>query len=189
MTPEPLTITLRVIQELDRLDVPYLIGGSLASAMYGEARATLDADVIADLGTEHAVPLERALSSEFYIALEAVREAIRTQQSFNLIHLATGFKVDIFVRQRRAFDDAEFARRTRVIIATDPEESAYIATAEDTILAKLEWYKNGGGVSDRQWRDILGILKTQGEALDQTYLRRMATQLQVTDLLERALEA
>jgi hypothetical protein len=188
MITEPIAITLRVIQELDKLNVPYLIGGSLASALYGEPRATIDADVVADLHIEHAAPLVRALSGEFYIAQDAVLDAIRTQRSFNVIHLATGFKVDIFVRKKRAFDDSQFARRTRQIVATDPERSAYIASAEDTILAKLEWYKIGGSVSERQWRDILGILKTQSGTLDQTYLRHMAIQLGVTDLLARAIK-
>ena len=188
MITEPIAITLRVIQEFDKLNVPYLIGGSLASALYGEPRATMDADVVADLHIEHAAPLVRALAGEFYIAQDAVLDAIRTQRSFNVIHLATSFKVDVFVRKKRAFDDSQFARRTRQVVATDPERSAYIASAEDTILAKLEWYKIGDSLSERQWRDILGILKTQSGALDQSYLRQMASQLQVTDLLERAIK-
>ena len=188
MISEPVAITLRVIQQLDNLNIPYLVGGSLASALYGEPRASIDADLVADLKTEHVASLARALASEFYAAQEAMLEAIRAQRSFNLIHLATSFKVDIFVRKKRAFDDAQFARRTRQIVATDPERTAYIATAEDTMLAKLEWYKIGGGVSERQWRDVLGILKTQGNALDQKYLWQMASQLQVSDLLERALK-
>jgi len=188
MISEPIAITLRVIQEFDKLNVAYFIGGSLASALYGEPRASVDADLVADLKIEHAVPFVRALSNEFYIAQEMVLDAIREQRSFNLIHLTTGFKVDVFVRKKRAFDDSQFARRARHIVATDPERTAYIATVEDTILAKLEWYKIGGGVSERQWRDILGILKTQGGALDQTYLRRMASQMQVSDLLERAVK-
>ena len=99
MITEPIAITLRVIQEFDQLKVAYLIGGSLASALYGEPRATLDADVVADLRIEHAAPLARALSGEFYMAQDAVLEAIRAQHGFNVIHLATSFKVDIFVRQ------------------------------------------------------------------------------------------
>ena len=188
MMTEPIAITLRVIQELDQLNIPYLIGGSLASALYGEPRATIDADLVADLKIEHAAPLVRALAGEFYIVQDAVLDAIRTQRSFNVIHLATSFKVDIFVRKKRAFDDAQFTRRTRQIVTTNPERTAYIASAEDTILAKLEWYKIGGSISERQWRDILGMLKTQSGALDQNYLRQMASQLGVTDLLVRAIQ-
>ena len=187
MMTEPIAITLRVIQELDRLNIAYLIGGSLASAMYGEPRSTIDADVVADLKVEHAAPLVRVLSGEFYIAQDAVLEAIHERRSFNVIHLASGFKVDIFVRRKRAFDDSQFARRTLQIVAADPERSAYVASAEDSILAKLEWYKIGGNVSERQWRDVLGILKTQSGSLDQTYLRDMAIQLDVAELLEHAL--
>lgn len=187
MITEPIAITLRVIQALDQLNVAYLIGGSLASALYGEPRATMDADVVADLKIDHAGPLARALSAEFYIDQDAVLDAIRTQGSFNVIDFATGFKVDIFIRKKRPFDDSQFSRRTRHIVATDPERHAYIGTAEDTILAKLEWYKLGASASERQWRDILGILKTQSDALDQKYLLRMAGHLNVTDLLERAI--
>jgi hypothetical protein len=189
MISEPIAITLRVIQEFDRLGVPYFIGGSLASALYGEPRATIDADVVADLKPEHVVPLANALSGEFYVAPDAAQEAVCAQRSFNLIHLATSFKVDVFVRKKRAFDDAQFARRVRQIVSVDPERRAYVATAEDTILAKLEWYTLGGRVSERQWRDILGILKTLGDALDQTYLRQMASRLKVAALLKRAMRA
>lgn len=142
-----------VIQALDQLHVPYLIGGSLASALYGVARATMDSDLVADLRLEHAQPLAEALSSVFYADVEAMRDAILHQNSFNVIHLETMFKVDIFVCKKRSFDRIQFKRRIEQVVATEPDRKAYVSTAEDIILAKLEWYRMGGEISERQLRN------------------------------------
>ena len=187
MISEQIAVTLLVVDALEKLGVRYLIGGSLASALYGVPRATMDADLVADLRLEHAEPLAHALTSAFYVDAEMIRDAVRQQRSFNVIHLATAFKVDVFVRKKRAFDESQLARRTKQIVATDPERTAFVASAEDTILAKLEWYRIGGETSERQWRDVLGVVKVQGERLDVMYLRQWAAQLGVADLLERVL--
>jgi hypothetical protein len=187
MISEQIAVTLLVIDAPEKLNVRYLIGGSLASALYGVPRATMDADLVADLRMENAEPLARALADAFYVDAEMIRDAVRQQRSFNVIHLDTAFKVDVFVRKKRAFDESQLARRTRQIVATDPERTAFIASAEDTILAKLEWYRLGGETSERQWHDVLGIVKAQGERLDIGYLREWAAQLGVADLLERVL--
>lgn len=187
MLPEPVAVTLLVIEALEALDVPYLIGGSLASAVHGVARTTVDVDLVADLRPEHAERLAQALSDAFYVDTEAIQDAIRRRSSFNVIHLETMFKVDVFVCKQRPFDQAQFERRTTQVIATDPERTAYVASAEDTVLTKLEWYRMGGEVSERQWRDVLGVLKVQGERLDLAYLRRWAGALGIADLLEQAL--
>jgi len=187
MISEQIAVTLLVIDALEKLNVRYLIGGSLASALYGVPRATMDADLVADLRVEHAEALARALADAFYVDAEMIRDAVRQQRSFNVIHLETAFKVDIFVRKQRAFDESQLARRIKYVVATDPERTAFVASAEDTILAKLEWYRLGGETSERQWRDVLGIIKTQGERLDAAYLRYWAAQLGVADLLERVL--
>lgn len=187
MPADPITVTLLVTRELERLGVPYLIGGSLASAVHGVYRATADADVVADLRPAQANPLAQALAGAFYVDEESIAEAIRHRRSFNVIHLDTMFKVDIFVSQARPFDRSQFERRVRQVVATDPERFGYFASAEDTVLAKLEWYRLGGEVSERQWRDILGVLKVQGEQLDLAYVRHWAGELTVMDLLEKAL--
>jgi hypothetical protein len=187
MPDEPIAVTLLVIDALDALGVPYLIGGSLASAVHGVLRATMDTDLVADLRLEHAEPLARALSGTFYVDAESIRDAILHESSFNVIHLETMFKVDVFILKKRPFHRSQMERRIAQVIATDPERTAYVATAEDTILAKLEWYRMGGGVSDRQWRDVLGVMKVQADRLDLAYLRQWAVQLNVLDLLKRAL--
>lgn len=187
MINEPVQVTMMVIHALEKLHIPYVIGGSLASAVHGVMRATMDTDIVADLGEEHARPLAESLSGTFYADVEMIRDAIEHRGSFNLIHLETMFKVDVFIPKQREFDQLQFQRRTTQVIATDPEEVAFVASAEDTILAKLEWYRMGGEVSDRQWRDVMGILKVQAESLDLEYLRKWSTILGVSDLLETAL--
>lgn len=188
MPNEPIAVTLLVIDALDALGVPYLIGGSLASAVHGVLRATLDTDLVADLRLEHAEPLARALGGTFYVDAESIREAVLHQRSFNVIHLETMFKVDVFVLKKRPFHQSQMERRMAQVIATDPERTAYVATAEDTILAKLEWYRTDGDVSERQWRDVLGVMKVQADRLDLAYLRQWAAQLNISDLLERAIK-
>ena len=187
MTNEPVQVTMEVIHALEKLHIPYVIGGSLASAVHGVMRATMDTDIVADLHEEHAQPFADALGGTFYADVEMIRDAIEHRGSFNLIHLETMFKVDVFIPKQREFDQLQLQRRTTQVIATEPEEVAFVASAEDTILAKLEWYRMGGDVSDRQWRDILGILKVQAESLDLEYLRKWSTILGVSDLLETAL--
>ena len=188
MQDEPIAVTLLVIDALDALGVPYLIGGSLASAVHGVLRATMDTDLVADLRLEHAEPLARALGGTFYVDAESIREAVLRESSFNVIHLETMFKVDVFIVKKRPFHHSQMERRIAQVIATDPERTAFVATAEDTILAKLEWYRMGGGVSERQWRDVLGVMKVQADRLDLAYLRQWAAQLNISDLLERAIK-
>ena len=187
MLAEPVAVTLLVTHALETLGVSYLIGGSLASALHGVVRTTLDTDLVAELRSEHVAPLIQALSRTFYIDAEAAHDAIQRRSSFNLIHLETMFKVDIFVSKQRPFDQAQFTRRTAQIVAPAPEQTAYIASAEDTILTKLEWYRLGGEMSERQWRDVLGIIQVQVNRLDLGYLRHWAVELGVADLLEKAL--
>jgi hypothetical protein len=184
-TPEPIAVTLIVIEALEIIGVPYVIGGSLASTLHGVARATLDSDLVADLQLQHAQPLVALLHDEFYVDESAVIEAIHQRRSFNLIHLPTMFKVDIFIPRQRAFDQAQLSHRVMQSIPTEPGRTIYIASPEDTILAKLEWYRMGGEVSERQWRDVVGILNVQGEQLDWEYLHRTATQLGIADLLDK----
>lgn len=185
---EATRITLLVAQTLERLGIPYAVGGSLASSLHGVMRSTLDVDIVADVQPEHIQALVEALSKEFYADDEMMRDAIERQSSFNLIHYETAFKVDIFILKPRAFDQMQLERRRSSIIASDPEQSVYVTSVEDTILSKLEWYRMGGEVSEQQWRDVLGMLKTREGELELDYLHKWAKELKVADLLERALE-
>ena len=149
MENEDFTVTLDVIAALDHLKIPYLIGGSLASTLHGFARTTLDSDLVADIRPEHVPTLVQQLGDRYYLSDSAIYDAIRHRSSFNLIHLVTMFKVDIFLPKARRFDRDQMKNRRQYVVATEPERTAFVASPEDTILAKLEWYRLGGEVSDR----------------------------------------
>lgn len=187
MQGDSIRVTLLVTELFEKLGIRYAVGGSLASSLHGVMRSTLDVDIVADMRLEHIKPLVASLSPEFYADNEMIRDAIERHSSFNLIHYETSFKVDVFIPKPRPFDQMQLERRTSAAITTDPERSLYVTTPEDVILSKLEWYRMGGEVSDRQWQDILGVLKTKTSGIDLDYLRHWAKQLKVNDLLERVL--
>jgi hypothetical protein len=187
MQGDSIRVTLLVTDVFERLGVRYAVGGSLSSSLHGVMRSTLDVDIVADMRLEHIQPLVDALSPEFYADDEMMRDAIERHSSFNLIHYETSFKVDVFIPKPRPFDQMQLERRALAAITIDPERSLYVTSPEDVILSKLEWYRMGGEVSERQWRDVLGILKIQAGNLDLSYLRQWAKELNVSDLLERAL--
>jgi hypothetical protein len=183
----PVAITLRVAEALEALGVRYFVTGSLASAIHGLARSTIDVDLVADLRPGQEEAFRSRLGDEFYADVESIRKAVHRRASFNLIHQETMYKVDVFVSRARPFDNSRFERRSAMVVAIDPERKAFVATAEDVVLAKLEWYQAGGRVSERQWRDVLGVLSVQAGRLDLQYLRQWASELGVADLLEQAL--
>ena len=183
---EALRTCLDVARVLERLDIPYVVGGSLASSLHGIPRSTNDADLAVELGQEKVRPLVEALEGRYYVDEERARDAVRRQASFNVIELATMFKVDLFVLGAGPLDREELARRQRIELPESGDELE-VASAEDTVLQKLHWFRLGRGVSDRQWQDLLGVLQVQGSRLDRQYLDRGAGLLGVEDLLRRAL--
>jgi hypothetical protein len=180
------TALLPVIEALEALGVRYHVGGSVASSFVGIARATQDADLVADLRPEHAVPLAQTLAGTYYADEERISQAIRSRRSFNLIHLETAYKIDVFISKDTSFARAAMARHVARTIPS-LERTLYFASPEDIVLNKLLWYADGGGVSDRQWYDIQGVLRLQAKALDFAYLRTWADGIGVSDLLQRAL--
>jgi hypothetical protein len=185
---EALQVTLQVTNLLDNLGVPYVIGGSMASIIHGMLRTTMDVDIVADIQQEQIAAFVMGLHDAFYVDEPMIRQAIAHRSSFNLIHLHTMFKVDIFIPQGRPFDRQQIARRIGERVGPDSEEQIWVLSAEDVVLAKLDWFRLGGEVSERQWRDVLGVLKTQQATLDRAYLNQWARTLGVADLMKRALE-
>lgn len=178
---------LRVAGVLDEMQVSYLVVGSVASSIHGFSRTTADADVVADLRPEHVGPLYAALKDEFYVDDQMMRRALSLRRMFNLIHMDTMFKVDIYVPKEDEFSRQQFKRARRETLLPGEAGGVNIAAPEDTILAKLQWHRRGNEVSERQLTDVLGVLKVQRERLDLEYLREWAGRLEVSDLLERLL--
>ena len=176
-------VLARVIGLLTDLSIPYMIAGSLASSFHGRPRTTHDADIVIDPAPE---PLDRLVgelsAAHLYVDLAVAREALRDRRQFNVIDATTAFKLDLIIRKDRPFNLEEFARRQPAEVAGLP---IVLATAEDTILSKLEWAKKGGG-SERQLADVAGIVDVKGPELDLEYIHRWAVALGVLDLWSRA---
>lgn len=182
---DPIAIALLVTRQFDVLGIVHTIGGSVASSFAGEPRSTVDIDIVAAI-TEVQIPaLVSALSADFYVDDAALRRAVRERSSTNLIHHDSQLKVDLFIAGNTPLDDQQLERRQAVDIG--PGRTLYVHPPEDILLQKLRWYRKGGEVSDRQWRDVIAIVRVQGERLDRGYLVSSAPVLGVADLLTRAL--
>lgn len=185
----PLEVLSQIARVLEEHGVAYVVVGSFASSMRGLYRATADIDIVADLDLSKVRPVVEALQGAFYVDEQAASRAVARRGSFNAIHFDAVFKVDIFIPKADAFSQQQLARRRPETIAPDLPQEIYVATAEDTILAKLVWYRSGGEVSQVQWSDVLGIIGAQGAELDFEYMREWADRLGVRDLLEKALSS
>ena len=186
-SPDIIAAIKPVVKAFEKLGVLYYIGGSVASSAYGIARATMDVDMVSNLKPDHVHSLVEMLESSYYIDEEIILDAIRRHSTFNLIHLETMLKVDIFIMKDSPYHKESLKRRKKDVL--DEEQGKlefYLVSPEDIIINKLEWYHMGGEVSETQWRDVTGVLKVQGDLLDVKYLRHWASQLKLTDLLEEA---
>jgi hypothetical protein len=187
-TPDILEITLRVVKAFDSLGIEYYIGGSIASSAYGVARSTLDVDMVAILNSEQAHSLEELLKEEFYIDIDTIDKAVAHHSSFNLVHLETMLKIDVFIHKDQPYANQVFIRRKDREVSEDFPEKFCFPSPEDIILIKLDWYKSAGESLSQQWNDVLGVLKVQGSKLDLDYMKKWAEELHVSRLLRKSFE-
>ena len=173
------------IDTFETLGISYLIGGSLASSAYGEPRMTNDIDILIDLKPEHLPGLlEKFDPNEFYVDAETVHQALFSDGQFNIIHPSSGYKIDLFVCGQDPFTSSEMARRRR--LEAPDGAHAFFASPEDVILKKMEYFKMGE--SERQFRDIVGVIRVQGGQLDRDYIGRWALELGLTKVWEAILK-
>jgi hypothetical protein len=174
-----------VITTLQQLGIKFMLSGSHASSLHGEARATHDIDLVARLSQQNVQPLVRAFSgSRFYLSESAVVEAIQSKRMFNLLETTTGEKVDFWVLTDSPFDQSRFARRQTIDLG---DLQVDVSSPEDTILMKLSWCQHCGG-SEKQFNDVLRVYELQAELLDQDYLQTWITALGIETLWKRVLD-
>ena len=183
---DPVAVALSVAQILEACGLRYLVGGSLASSLSGEPRSTLDVDIVVAMATSDVDRVATALGGEFEVDDLAVARAVRERSSVNVFHRASAIKVDLFVMGGSPLDEEPMNRRQRVQVTADPDRYLYAYTPEDILLQKLRWFRKGNEVSDRQWRDVLGICWCRATRSTGLYLRDRAARLGVADLLARA---
>ncbi len=173
---------------LDELKITYAIGGSVASSVYGQIRFTQDADIsVAAFGGQIA-EFCQAVESAFYVSQQAVQQAHHNASSFNVIYLDTAFKIDVFIVSDDPFKRQILLRREKVAIEDSSDKMYNLISPEDIILLKLQWYTDGGAVSQKQWNDILGVLENRQDKLDMDYLWDWASKLSVLELLNKAIQ-
>jgi hypothetical protein len=180
-----LDVALQLARALDAAEVAYFLGGSLASSLQGEPRATNDIDVVVELRASDVDRLLAALGPDFDADAAALRRAADERNSWNIFYLPLFTKIDLFVLGSSPFDQEEFARR-RAVVVREPRDTIVVKSAEDTVLRKLLWYRDGGGVSQKQWSDVVEVLRVSGSTLDAVYLDHWAADLRLTELLARA---
>jgi hypothetical protein len=184
---DPLETAVAVAGIFDRLGIVHTIGGSIAASFAGEPRSTIDIDFVAVVREDQVSALVEAFKADFYVDEDALRRAVRLKSSANLIEQRTQLKIDLFIAGGTPLDEQQLKRRQPIRLGSG--QTVYVHPPEDILLQKLRWYRLGGEQSDRQWRDILGIVRVQGPRLDRGYLEANAPVLEVSDLLLRALDA
>ncbi len=176
----------KFLKILESLKIPYAVGGSMASSVHGHDRYTRDVGITVEPFPGKEEQLAGSFGPDYYVSLPAIRDAVRTRTSFNIIDTRIAFKIDVFVRKDEPFEQSAMSRAFPISLPDKADESIVFHSPEDTVLFKLRWYRLGGETSDRQWSDILGVLQTQAGRLEDGYLDHWAVDLGVKDLLDRA---
>jgi len=184
---EQVAVIRKLVDALDDLEIEYAIGGSIASSLYGTVRFTQDADITVSGFRDVAQRLYERLKDDFYLSREAMLGALDCCGSFNAIHLETSFKIDLFIRGPSEFDKQLLARSKRVKLSDSEEKCFCVVSPEDVVLLKLRWYAQSDCTSDRQWNDVLGVLRVQAESADFEYMKKWSRELGVDQLLQRAI--
>jgi hypothetical protein len=185
----PLEVLLDFTFVLTELGIQYVVVGSFASSARGFQRSTRDVDILAKIDLDQVDLIFERLAGHYYVDRLSIQSAVLNRSHFNAIHLDSMFKVDVFVpSDSDLLSKQQLNRHLPERLSPDSDAIVFMATAEDTVLAKLIWYRKGDQVSDRQWADVLGIIRLQGERLDRVYLRDWAAQLGLTELLNHALD-
>ncbi|MDY0357761.1 MAG: hypothetical protein RBR19_17900 [Sedimentisphaerales bacterium] len=177
----------RLAEVLDSLGIPYAIGGSIASSVYGTVRFTRDADIAVLPFAAAADRFYAMLKDEFYVSEEAMQQALSCCGSFNIVHFETAFKIDLFLLGPSEFEQQLLVRSRMVRLGETPESDLCFVSPEDVILLKLRRLSESDAFEESQWGDILGVLAIQGRALDFARLTEDARILGVEELLERAI--
>jgi hypothetical protein len=182
---DALDVALLVARALESVGAEYFVGGSVASSLQGEPRATNDIDFVVSLPPGRVAELVTALGADFEVDQDMLRDALGRGSSANFFYLPLVTKIDVFGLGGAPFDEAEFSRRKRVRVKRSGQE-LFVKSPEDTVLRKLLWYRDGGGVSEKQWRDIVEVLRVSGAQMTPSYLDGWALRLDITELLARA---
>ena len=179
------TIARRVGSAIEAAGGAYFVGGSIASSLHGEPRSTNDVDIVLKLAPDRIDDLTSALGADFEVDVDMLREGLRNGTCSTAFYLPTVTKIDLFALGADRYDQIEFTRRRHVQVQSTGE-TLVVKSPEDTVLRKLLWYRQGGCVSDRQWRDIVEVLQVSGPEMDARYLSTWAERLDLTDMLARA---
>lgn len=186
-TADLLAALTPVAAVLERLGVRHYVGGSVASSVHGAIRSTMDVDLVCELRSDQIEHFLAAFGVDFYVSRQAVQQAVERRSCFNLIHLPTAYKVDVFISRGRPFDLAAMTRAVPRTLGGEESLLVPVATAEDSIVAKLEWFRLGDESSQRQWDDVTRLMSLRGETLDADHMHRMAESVGVADLLAQLL--
>lgn len=185
---DPLSVVNILTNIFEKLSIKYLIGGSLASSLYGIPRATQDVDVVADIRIAQVNTIIENLKPSFFVDEDMIKKAVMNRETFNIIDKEYLFKIDVFMYGADEFSDKEMERRVLFQVPDSPDQRIYLCSPEDIIAHKLYWYKLGNFISERQWNDAANVIKVQNEKLDFKYLKEICIHWDVIDLLEKLIK-